>query len=95
MREPYLVPLIYNGHLPKSDFEWLKTADSSEALVFSSREPDDYGLFVYVDSDALWFSEVYPEAIGQLFSWASRMGYEFVRLTPDGDTIDDLPTYDW
>lgn len=90
----YLVPLLSTQHVSQEDYEWFENAKSAEALVFLPNEVDDgYGLIVYVDS--AWYTEDYPEGVKQLFSWASRKGYHFVRLTPDGGTIDDLPTYDW
>jgi hypothetical protein len=56
-----------------------------------------YGAFISVPDDVnenmLYASLL--NGLRDLFTWAKKGGYEWIRLDESGDTVPELPTYDW
>lgn len=96
---------VSTGHITRRDAElldladWSKDADPSIPLIAKY----DEGYFLYTLSE--WADETQwkedlvkaglSEAFVELWLQASKAGCEILRLDADGETIDDLPLFEW
>lgn len=70
-----------------------------EKLSYGSpvRDPDSYGWFVHVPDEAAlpdWPTDM-PLELRSAIHVARRESCGWIMFDRDGDTIDELPTYDW
>jgi hypothetical protein len=47
---------------------------------------------MYVQSEDM---DGQPSEFSDIFAWARKHGYQWVRIDADGDVVDELPSYDW
>lgn len=55
----------------------------------------EYGAIYYVPSSELGLDPDTPQDLAVVLGYAMGKGCALVRLDADGETLDDLPTYDW
>lgn len=85
------VPVITTGHFPQVDADRLYLG-----AMFISQEPEDKrsAILAKVDFEEQPILEDLSEStraiLGFIFSHA-----DYVRLDPDGDTLDNFPTFQW
>jgi hypothetical protein len=83
------MPCISTAHITQSEADAL-TAGTGWATRISYTNWHDYGFICFVQAqlDA-------PPAFSALMDWARDHGWEFIRLDQDGETVEQLPTYEW
>lgn len=54
---------------------------------------DGYMLYAQEHIDAI--PESAPPELANVLCWAMNRGFTHVRLDPDGDTVAELPSFDW
>lgn len=81
---------LSTAHLPRGEFEDL--GHGAPAVVIQHL----HGAWVNVPTDALVDDEwqEFPH-LRHLVEWARGKGARWINLDQDGDTVADLPTWEW
>ena len=98
-----LVPVLSTAHIKPETSNWLKQhTRRGQAMVITVAEyPEGYFIGPLQGIDELGKAELrltyfgVPEDLLNLLVWAARKGYYWVRLDCAGDTVEELPTFEW
>lgn len=83
----YTIPLVSTSHVTEDDCcEYIE--NETNLLIFRAKNEVGAGIFLHIDEDTE-IPEYYSESFRKLYNWAIEEGYGFIRLTPDGDVIED------
>ena len=83
---------LSTGHLP---YQEMQTLTDAPPRVLTH----EYGAWVNVpadfeDDDHEDYWEDFP-ALRKVIEWARKQGANWINFDADGDTVDDLPTWEW
>lgn len=87
--------VISTGHVTE---ETQKLLDGSPAAEWPclGGPYGEYGWFFYVhDENSGVEADKIPDDLFALMTWAHQQRCDYLLLDCDGDTIEDLPHYDW
>lgn len=89
------MPVISTRHVPKQTMAALY--EYRDQVPWMTCATYTYGAFISVPADLnenmLYASLL--DGLRDVFTWAKKGGNEWVRLDSEGDTVPELPTYDW
>lgn len=93
------VAFLSTAHITEEDYHTLRGCTDDEYLVWDEKNDElQYGLWFYVVSDADLLEEEIEQmspSIAKVMRWATSNNVHYIRLTPDEEPINELPTYDW
>lgn len=84
-----IAPVISTEHIQREDDLLLYNADYP---MMARLEP---GYLLRVSEDFAVDFEGYSDAFLHLLETFQHLGFEYLRLDPDGDVLDDLPRFKW
>jgi hypothetical protein len=85
------VPVVSTAHISPADDARLHQDDIGNAPVMADLNP---GWLLSID-DLADFEEGYSDAFLHLIETFHNLGFHYLRLDPDGNDLDDLPTFEW
>lgn len=86
------IPVISTTHMQERDDTSLLDDDIGNGPVMALLHP---GYLLCIDDLTEWTGLGYSDAFLHLLETFHRLGFHYLRLDPDGATLDDLPTFDW
>lgn len=86
------VPVISTGHVSREDSDAL--LDGGGSLVMAQLDGGEGGVILCLD-DLEDVEENYSLQLFQLLSAFQDLGYDYLRLDPDGDRVKGLRWFDW
>jgi hypothetical protein len=88
---------LSTGHVSKKTMEWLNAALPIESHCHGlTIAPYEYGAFVSVPSKAETIDErECPDDLKTVLKFAQQKSCSIVRFDRDGETIEDLPYFNW
>lgn len=87
------VPVLSTAHVSRECADELDRAAHKALLGDVINMPD--GWLIYASSLGAPDNALTNPNLLRLREWAYPKGYEWIRLSPDGDVYDELPTFDW
>jgi hypothetical protein len=88
------VPVVSTAHMHKSDDQKLHTESYETDMNHAVRMFGGLGYLLEID-DLADFEEGYSDAFLHLIETFHNLGFHYLRLDPDGNDLDDLPTFEW
>lgn len=94
------VPCISSGHVSEEDFQkFVGSRPSNELLCMFDPNDEGSGCFIRVDEidpgETTQPPEGYSEAFANLWRWAQREGFTWLRLVEWGDAVPELEIHYW
>ena len=80
---------ISTAHVLQSTAEWINNTPG-DLILYPKGE---YGWFIYTQSEEL--PEDTPVELVEAIEYAKSIGCDWLVLDRDGETIDNLPSFDW
>jgi hypothetical protein len=90
--------VINTSHVTEEDFNFLMECRNDQALVWPEKRPlHGYGLWLYVSAEIEYIGHdsMGRQAIKDIMLYAHKHNCNYVRLSNEGDIIDELKQYDW
>jgi len=90
--------VINTSHVTEEDFNFLIECRNDQALVWTAKSPfQGYGLWLYVSDEIEYIEDdsMGRQAIKDVMLYAHWIRCNYVRLSNQGDIIDELKQYDW
>lgn len=81
------VPVINTAHF---------TREECDALYQEAywKTHDDFSVILVIEDHESDYAHMKPETVAVIQHFA-RLSYPYLRLDPDGDLVEGLPTFDW
>lgn len=93
------VAFLSVAHITEEDYHTLRGCTDDFYLVWDEKNDElTYGLWLYITHDPEYLDddlEFMSESIKNVVHWAISNNVHYVRLAPDEEPRNDLPTYDW
>lgn len=87
--------VISTGHVSEETSKSLRDTPV-EDWPFLGGPYGDYGWFFYAhDENGGTGKDAIPDDLFAVMTWARELGCSYLLLDCDGDTVDELPHYDW
>jgi len=84
------MPVISTCHITAATDRIMQ--DQGDQNPWTYIAPYSEGAFMYIQSEDM---EGQPTEFSDIFAWARKHGYQWVRIDADGDVVDQLPSYEW